>query len=287
MTAAVFVRPLLATEHSEFDVGAERVALALAERSQLTLATVLPMVGNAEFDSAAPELAARADALVAEKVRHLQALAVQQGVQLAVQVRRGPETYREIVDEAAAMQADLIVVRRRGRPGLLANLLVGEMVSKVVAHAPCSVLVNAREARLWCRRVLVCVDPAVDPAALQRGVVALAARVASAHALPLSAVCVVEARGGDSEASSALAAALAHARALGVAADGEVLNGKPHEQILDAVRRRGADLIVLGRHGSTRLARAWVGSVAQKVVGLAECPVLVCINPLSTEDADS
>jgi hypothetical protein len=277
---AVFLHPLLATEHSEFDVGAERVALALAARCGVPLATVLPMVGNPEFDAVAPELAARDDAVVAEKLHRLQALAAAQGVRLVVQVRRGPEPYREIVDEVAATRADLIIIRRRGRPGLLANLLLGEMVSKVVAHAPCSVLVNARDAQLWRRRVLV----AVDPAAVQMDNVALAARVAVDFELPLTVVCVAEAGGGGADAQRALASALAQARSLGVTADGEVLVGKPHAQILEAANRGGADLIVVGRHGATRLARAWIGSVAQKVIGLAECPVLVCVSPLATEN---
>jgi len=176
-----------------------------------------------------------------------------------------PEPYREIVDEPRRRGPDLIIIRRRGRPGLLANLLLGEMVSKVVAHAPCSVLINAREAQFWRRRVLV----AVDPAAVALETVALAARVAVDAGLPLAVVCVAEAGPADSGAQRALAAAVAHARSLGAAADGEVLAGKPHAQILDAARRVGADLIVLGRHGATRLSRAWIGSVAQKVVGLA------------------
>jgi nucleotide-binding universal stress UspA family protein len=277
MTAATtaFARPLLATEHSEFDVGAERVALALAARQGQPLAAVLPMLGNPEFDAVAPELAARDDAQAADKLQRLRALAVAQGVRLAVQVRRGPEPYREIVDEALATHADLIILRRRGRPGLLANLLLGEMVSKVVAHAPCSVLINAREAQLWRRRVLL----AVDPVAVQPDGVALAARVAVDAGLPLSVVCVADAAGHDEAARRALAAALVQARALGAVADGEVLVGKPHTQILEAVRRGAADLIVLGRHGATRLSRAWIGSVAQKVIGLAECPVLVCVSP--------
>jgi len=277
--ATVFSRPLLATEHSEFDVGAERVALALAAHRGEPLATVLPMVGNPEFDAVAPEMAARGDAVVAEKLQRLLALAATQGVRLAIQVRRGPEPYREIVDEARLTHADLIIIRRRGRPGLLANLLLGEMVSKVVAHAPCSVLVNAREAQLWRRRVLV----AVDPAAVEMDTVALAARVAVEAELPLTLVCIAEAGGGDTIAQRALATAVAHARSLGAATDGEVLAGKPHAQILEAARRGAADLIVLGRHGATRLSRAWIGSVAQKVVGLAECPVLVCISQPSAE----
>jgi nucleotide-binding universal stress UspA family protein len=39
----------------------------------------------------------------------------------------------------------------------------------------------------------------------------------------------------------------------------------------------GADLMVVGRHGTSLLARAWIGGTAQKVIGLAEGPVLVHI----------
>jgi nucleotide-binding universal stress UspA family protein len=274
----VFARPLLATEHSEFDVGAEHVALALAARRDAPLAVVLPMIGNPEFDAVAPALAARDDAIAAEKLQHLQTLAAAQGVRLAVTVRRGAEPYREIVDEAAALRADLIVIRRRGSAGLLANLLLGEMVGKVIAHAPCHVLVNARAARLWQRQVLVAVDPSVSA----RDGVAAAARIAVEFGLPLGVICVAEG-GGDNTAQQALDAALADARALGATAQGELLAGKPHVQILEAARRRGADLIVLGRHGAVRLSRAWIGGVAQKVVGLADCPVLVCASPNAVE----
>jgi nucleotide-binding universal stress UspA family protein len=260
----VELRPLLATEHSEFDVGAERVALALAARSGAPLDVVLPMVGNPEFDAVAPAQAARDDAVAADKLQRLQALAAAQGVRLAVRVRRGAEPYREIVDEAATLPADVIVIRRRGRAGLLANLLLGEMVGKVIAQAPCHVLVNARAARLWQRAVLVAIDPSDNA----RGGVAPAARIAAGFGLPLGVVCVADGA-GDSAAQQALDAALAEARALGAAADGELVAGAPHTQILDAARRRGADLIVLARHGS----------VAHKVIGLAECPLLLCVSP--------
>jgi glycine betaine transporter len=36
-----------------------------------------------------------------------------------------------------------------------------------------------------------------------------------------------------------------------------------------------ADLIIVGTHGRTGLSHALIGSVAEKVVRLAHCPVLV------------
>ena len=57
-----FARLLLATEHTEFDAGAETLALAMARRCGLPLVAVLPVVSNPEFEVAAPQRAIQADA---------------------------------------------------------------------------------------------------------------------------------------------------------------------------------------------------------------------------------
>lgn len=45
--------------------------------------------------------------------------------------------------------------------------------------------------------------------------------------------------------------------------------------ILEFARTMQADLIVLGRHGHSRVGQALFGSVAEKIVRKADCPVLV------------
>ena len=54
----------------------------------------------------------------------------------------------------------------------------------------------------------------------------------------------------------------------------EVRRGPAAKQILEAARESGSDLIVMGTRGRTGLAHALMGSVAEKVVRLAACPVL-------------
>jgi nucleotide-binding universal stress UspA family protein len=51
--------------------------------------------------------------------------------------------------------------------------------------------------------------------------------------------------------------------------------GDAAEKIVEHAGRLDADLIVLGTHGRTGLKRLLIGSVAEKVVRLASCPVLV------------
>jgi universal stress protein A len=51
-------------------------------------------------------------------------------------------------------------------------------------------------------------------------------------------------------------------------------DGEPADQIIRAARTDKVDLIVMGTHGRKGLARLFLGSVAQRVVSLAPCPVV-------------
>lgn len=51
--------------------------------------------------------------------------------------------------------------------------------------------------------------------------------------------------------------------------------GDPGHEIADFAQELSADLIVLPSHGRTGIGRILMGSVAERVVRLAHCPVLV------------
>ena len=57
--------------------------------------------------------------------------------------------------------------------------------------------------------------------------------------------------------------------------------GVPVAEILRAAQFKGADMIVMGTHGRTGLARLVVGSVAEQVVRKGPCPVLT-VRPAET-----
>src|SRR5512136_1630627 len=95
-----FNRILLATEHTEFDTGAERLAFAMAKRCGLPLLVVVPMLDNAEYEAEMPELVLRDEREVASKIAALHKQAEAAGIQLDVRVRRSSEIHAGIVDEA-------------------------------------------------------------------------------------------------------------------------------------------------------------------------------------------
>jgi nucleotide-binding universal stress UspA family protein len=59
-----------------------------------------------------------------------------------------------------------------------------------------------------------------------------------------------------------------------IAYEHHLLEGDPAEKILELAQKEHADLIVMGTHGTTGLARLLVGSVAESVLRKAPCPVL-------------
>jgi glycine betaine transporter len=62
--------------------------------------------------------------------------------------------------------------------------------------------------------------------------------------------------------------------AAGLPCQTRMLEGNTPEEIVREARESGADLIVIGTHGRRGLAHAVLGSVAERVVQHAGCPVL-------------
>lgn len=71
-----------------------------------------------------------------------------------------------------------------------------------------------------------------------------------------------------------LDALVAKAKKAGARAKGLLLEGIPHDRIARAARSRRADLVVMGTHGRTGLARFFLGSVAERVVATSPVPVM-------------
>jgi universal stress protein A len=56
-------------------------------------------------------------------------------------------------------------------------------------------------------------------------------------------------------------------------------DGVPAGEIVEAAAAERADMIVIGTHGRTGLGRFLLGSVAERVVRTAPCPVLTVRRP--------
>src|SRR5215472_5536807 len=74
--------------------------------------------------------------------------------------------------------------------------------------------------------------------------------------------------------SQAMKGVIEHAQRPGMDIEGVLRQGPAWSEIVAAAVDTKADLVVIGTHGRRGLAHALLGSVAEKVVRAAPCPVL-------------
>jgi nucleotide-binding universal stress UspA family protein len=70
-----------------------------------------------------------------------------------------------------------------------------------------------------------------------------------------------------------------------VRVESQVMEGDPVDMILRAAEETHSDVIVMGTHGRTALARLLLGSVAEAVLRKAPCPVLTVKSPAPRKHA--
>jgi nucleotide-binding universal stress UspA family protein len=83
----------------------------------------------------------------------------------------------------------------------------------------------------------------------------------------------------EAEIMQSMESYLARVTAAGLEGEMVVAHGVPFHEIVETAKTQQVDLIVMGTHGRTGLQHMLLGSVAEKVVRLAPCPVLVARQP--------
>jgi nucleotide-binding universal stress UspA family protein len=208
---------------------------------------------------------------------------------------------RSIVDQAVAINADLVVMGTHGRTGF-ERLLIGSVAEKVLRKAPCPVLlvpphVTAKASPdVNFQHILCPMD--FSPSALQALGVALdLARqsdgiVTVVHALEWLAeeepreythFNVPEYRQYlIDDARHRVQALVADMSQTWSAIDARVVFGRAYREILRMAADSATDLIVMGAQGRGGLGLTLFGSTTQQVVRAATCPVLTVRNAKTT-----
>jgi hypothetical protein len=282
-------RLLLSTDGSEHSEGAIREAIKLAKKCSSKLWVMSVAETNPEFEALAPQITEKAGKAARELVEALQARAKKEGVDCTGIVHQGEDSYKYIVDEAAKNKISMIIMGRRGRTGLK-RLMMGSVTSRVIGHAPCNVLVVPRAAKIEFKNILVATDGSKHSAAAASEAIGLAKRNGS----KLTVISVVPselmtptdiefsmpqreliAEKEMHEAEKNAKAVKDAAQKEGVAVQAFVMSGKPSDAIIQTAKEKNSDLIVLGSHGKTGIERLLMGSVAERVIVLTACAVLV------------
>jgi nucleotide-binding universal stress UspA family protein len=79
----------------------------------------------------------------------------------------------------------------------------------------------------------------------------------------------------ETEAQQLMQASRGRLHDAGLQGETVIVHGVPFQAIINIASEQDVDLIIMGTHGRTGLTHLLMGSVAEKVVRLAPCPVLV------------
>jgi len=269
--------------------------LAAARGAGLVLIHVLPSaplaIHGVQPVLPPPDLIGRVRALAEQELDRLVARAAESGVQAEPVVSAGTPG-REVVDLAQEQGADCIVIGTRGLTGFR-HLLLGSTAEYVVRHAEVPVLtIHPEDAGSLggVRTIVVPVELHGDPGTTGHEILRLlgdAARTAKlllvysdhlpAYLQPWMGELGIDRIGleairGRLEAD--LAPAAARLGALGFDVETVISEGEPASVVTELVRSRGADLVAMQTHGRTGAAHWVLGSIAERVVQHAACPVL-------------
>jgi nucleotide-binding universal stress UspA family protein len=196
---------------------------------------------------------------------------------------------KAIVDYADAVQPDLIVMGTHGRGGV-AHLLLGSVAERVIRTASCPVL-TVREAKEGgVKRILVPTDfsETADAALEEADFLAqgFGAAIVLLHVLEdplISEGLAAEAYITEApairtsmlrDAELRLTHRAATLRTPVAPIQTAALFGQRAHTIADYAACHDIDLIVMGTHGRTGIAHAVIGSIAERLVRVAPCPVL-------------
>ncbi|MBU1405448.1 MAG: universal stress protein [Proteobacteria bacterium] len=217
-----------------------------------------------------------------EMLAEARQLADREGVNILTNLEQG-EPYEQIVHVAEEENCDLIIMGRRGK-GTVERALIGSVTARVIGHTNKDVLVTPETGKLSWESILL----ATDGSTCCDNALARALEIAQERKTKLNAVSVVYtndefyALGQEvakelyQEADKVLDKVRNWGRDLGVQAELFVRDGDPHQAITDLAAEISATLIVMGSHGRKGLTRLLMGSVTERVIGYADCPVLIC-----------
>ncbi|HWR89111.1 MAG TPA: universal stress protein [Dissulfurispiraceae bacterium] len=266
---------LLCTDGSEHSNGAIRAAINLARECEDTRLIVLRVIDfNPEFETEGQAFAEKDELRVRDHVELIREVSAEENVECQAVVRRSDRSpYKTIIEEAKKDRVDIIVMGRRGEAGLK-KMLMGSTTAKVIAYSPCNVLVVPKDTVMNAETILLATDGSKYSELAEREALDMG-RSCRVIMKDLIAVSVAASEDKLPAARAILERVKQHAHERKLLLEPLALVGNPVEVINQVATERDADIIVMGTHGRTGFERVFLGSVAERVVGLAPCAVLI------------
>jgi len=197
------------------------------------------------------------------------------------------EPHEVVVDIARERKADLIAIGTHGRKGLK-KLFIGSVTSRVLASSPCDVLV-VKKTSAKCTGDYKSILLSFDGSEFSRKALARACELSKYDGSKITAIYVIPRYEEEieffstshmrdnlhHEADEIMKKAKEFAIDQGVELNIEITEGDEAEKIVETSIKLKSGLIIRGTYNWAGINRAMIGSIAERVIIDAPCPVLV------------
>jgi len=263
----------LATDGSAFSDGAVQEAILFGQTCGAKIVVLNVINIDAETASSAHASSAAMQREIKAYIDRIKKMAADNDIECEVVIKESYQPDKTIVDLAYKHKADIIIMGRHGRKGLL-KLMAGSMTSKVIGHRFPRVLVVPRDFVITGEKILL----ATDGSELSKKAAEEALSM-STHCAKLKDIYILSV---EADAPVLLRAKQppedvcekAEERLVGATCTPMALIGRPSEVIAATAKEKDIDMIIIGGHGKG-LSKLLMGHVTEKVIGQAHCAVLV------------
>ena len=261
---------LLSTDGTEHSEGAIREAIKFAAKCSSEIYVCMSIESNPEYETIGANYFKIEEDAARKHLESIKARAAKEGLTCETLFHQTLPPEQAIVKEAADKQVDMIIIGRHGYQGV-AKLLIGEVAAKIIADAPCKVLVVPKAAQIGYKKILVATDGSPHAIAAVNEAIAIAKKTGS----DILALSAMRDEKDQEEAKKLTDTVLELAQKEGVSGAAMTPKGKPFNVIIETAGGTGVDLIVMGTYGKTGVKKLLMGSSTEKVIGNAGCAVLV------------
>ncbi len=266
-----------------------RAAMIAADQgSHLHIVHAFPIATLLDSVFAGGDWAARMQSDAEHRLSAMAAQARELGASSVSQQLMHGTAHRILAEAAESVRPELIVIGAHGR-GALQQFFLGGTAARVLASAPCPVLVVRYAADVPYRRVLAALDlgPRSQHVLQDATRFARNAQLVPAHTFRSPHEARMRLHGASEAELSAFIDGAAHSaqesmmECLREAGMGQltsqprIVHGDTNPAIPDLARELEADLLVVGRHSGSRMTEAVLGSVPRFLAYYAPCDVLV------------
>ncbi len=266
----------LATDGSDYSDGAVQEALFFAQACGAKL-VVLNVIGiDTELASQATgayAVAATMRGETQEYIGNVKKMAVDMGIECEVVVEESYQPDKAIVELARQHKADVIVMGRHGKKGLL-KLLVGSMTSKIIGHGFPRVQVVPRKATIAGEKILLATDGSEFSQMAVDEAISMGGNCPTLKEIYILSVAAKDADLDQAKKRADDACAEMKGKIGNVQCESMGLVGRAADVITTIAQEKDVDLILMGGHGKG-LSKLLMGHVTEKVIGRAHCAVLV------------